>query len=354
MRRTWGILLSILLVIGVSGAVISCGGSKSAQQTTTTTTSAAKQSYHFVLVNNRTTLTNFNPDYDGAQLACDELKQWTGDDVTWEIVGPTDMNLVGEAQAMEAAIAKKPDGFMVICWDAKTMTPPIDKAMEAGIPVVTIDADAPDSKRISYIGTDWTTLGEDLATALAKAINYKGKVAMLGLVGADNMESAFAGFAKVMGKYPDVSIVAKEMDNSDKAQAARIATALMQRHPDLAGFAGFDSESGPGIARAVKEADKVGKVKVVGNDLNSDQLQYLKEGTEQFVLGQKRVFFGYWGVMSLYIHLKTKLKFTESDAQIGVNNIPPRIVTGFLRANTDNLQYYQAAYDKWAQPRRQK
>ena len=151
------------------------------------TGSVGAKDLHFVLVNNRTTLTNFNPDYDGAQLACDEIKAWTGNKVTWEIVGPTEMNLVAEAQAMETAIAKRPDGFMVICWDAKTMTPPINKAMDAGIPVVTIDADAPDSKRISYIGTDWYTLGVELGQALAKEINFKGKVAMLGLVGADNM-----------------------------------------------------------------------------------------------------------------------------------------------------------------------
>ncbi len=332
MFRLTALLVTVFALLGASGAFA--------------------KDYHFILVNNRTTLTNFNPDYDGAQLAADEIGKWTGDKVTWEIVGPTEMNLVAEAQAMEAAIAKKPDGFMVICWDAKTMTPPINKAMDAGIPVVTIDADAPDSKRLSYVGTDWYTLGQELGNALAKEIGGKGKVAMLGLVGADNMETAFRGFTDVMAKYPDVKIVAKEHDNSNKAEAARIATALMQKYPDLAGFSGFDSESGPGIARAVKEAGKAGKVKVVGNDLNADQISYLKDGTEQFVLGQKRVFFGYWGVMTLYLHLKSSLKFTDADASIGVENIPPRIVTGFLRADKNGVDAYKAAFDKWAKPRR--
>ncbi|HJX41698.1 MAG TPA: substrate-binding domain-containing protein [Anaerolineales bacterium] len=331
--KRFSILFALLLALAFSGTVVA-------------------EDYHFVLVNNRTTLTNFNPDYDGAQLACDELNAWTDDKVTWEIVGPTEMNLVAEAQAMEAAIAKGPDGFMVICWDAKTMTPPINKAMDAGIPVVTIDADAPDSKRLCYIGTDWYTLGVELGTALAKEINYKGKVAMLGLVGADNMETAFRGFADTVGKWPAIKIIAKEHDNSNKAEAARIATALMQKHPDLAGFAGFDSESGPGIARAVKEAGKAGKVKVVGNDLNADQIQYLKDGTEQFVLGQKRIFFGYWGVMMLYLHVKSNLAFTEADKAIGVTNIPPRVVTGFLRASKEGVDAYKKAFDKWSQPRR--
>lgn len=334
MKRLWILVsLALLLALAFTGTV-------------------AAKDFHFVLVNNRTTLTNFNPDYDGAQLACDEIKAWTGDKVSWEIVGPTEMNLVAEAQAMEAAIAKRPDGFMVICWDAKTMTPPINKAMDAGIPVVTIDADAPDSKRLCYVGTDWYTLGVELGTALAKEINYKGKVAMLGLVGADNMETAFRGFTDTVSKWPDIKIVAKEHDNSNKAEAARIATALMQKHPDLAGLAGFDSESGPGISRAVKEAGKAGKVKVVGNDLNADQIQYLKDGTEQFVLGQKRIFFGYWGVMMLYLHLKTNLQFTEADKAIGVINIPPRIVTGFLRASKEGVDAYKKAFDKWSQPRR--
>jgi ABC-type sugar transport system substrate-binding protein len=166
------------------------------------------------------------------------------------------------------------------------------------------------------------------------------------------METAFRGFTDTVSKWPDIKIVAKEHDNSNKAEAARIATALMQKHPDLAGLAGFDSESGPGISRAVKEAGKAGKVKVVGNDLNADQIQYLKDGTEQFVLGQKRIFFGYWGVMMLYLHLKTNLQFTEADKAIGVINIPPRIVTGFLRASKEGVDAYKKAFDKWSQPRR--
>ena len=155
-----------------------------------------------------------------------------------------------------------------------------------------------------------------------------------------------------MAKWPDIKIVAKEHDNSNKAESARIATALMQKYPDLAGLAGFDSESGPGIARAVKEAGKAGKVKVVGNDLNADQIQYLKDGTEQFVLGQKRIFFGYWGVWTLFLHLQSTLHFTDKDAAIGVDNIPPRIVTGFLRATKEGVDAYKAAFDKWSQPRR--
>lgn len=309
----------------------------------------AEKPLHFILVNNMTTIYNFVPDYAGAQAACDDLKAWTGQDVTFEVVGPSENDILKEVEAMESAISKKPDGFMVICWDGKMLQAPIDKAMDAGIPVVTIDADSPDSKRLCYIGTDWYTLGKTLGEALMKEIGGKGKVAMLGLVGADNMETAFQGFNDVAKNYPDVQVVAKEHDNGEPEQSAKIAAALMAKYPDLAGFAGFDAGSAPGIATAIKEAGKAGKVKLVGNDMNTAQLQALQDGTEQYILGQKREFFGYWGVMTLFIHLKTSVKFTSDDAKIGAVNIPPRIVTGFHYATPDNVALFMEAFKKYTE-----
>ena len=109
---------------------------------------------------------------------------------------------------------------MVVAWDPNTVKATINKAMAAGIPVVCIDADSPDSDRISYIGTDWYYLGREIGEALAPLINYRGKVAMLGLVGAENMETAFQAFRDVMAKHPDVDIVALEHDNGEEIEAA--------------------------------------------------------------------------------------------------------------------------------------
>jgi ABC-type sugar transport system substrate-binding protein len=161
------------------------------------------------------------------------------------------------------------------------------------------------------------------------------------------METAFTGFRDVMKKYPDVKIVATEHDGGQETESARISAALMQAHPDLAGIAGFDAGSGPGITTAVREAGKAGKVKVVGNDLNVPQLRAMKDGTEQFAIGQKRKFFGYWGVLTLYVHLKTGLTFTSDDKKAGITNIPPRIVTGFLYAKPEFSDLYMAEFDKY-------
>lgn len=303
----------------------------------------------YIIVNNMASWSHFDPDYEGARLAAQELTELTGEEVTVEIVGPAENDLLAQAEAMDQAIARNPDGFLVVAWDPNVVQSPINKAMAQGIPVITIDADSPESDRIAYIGTDWRTLGEELGAALAEEIDYEGKVAMLGLVGADNMERAFDGFRSVMAQYEEVEIVALEHDEGQETKAAEVTRALLQRHPDMAGFAGFDAGSGPGIATALRETGNVGTVKAVANDMNTATLQALEEGAIQFILGQKRKFFGYWGVMLMYIHNRTGLTFTEDDAAAGIINVPPRIITGFLRANPENLDLYWDLFGGYAE-----
>ena len=343
------VLLFVLIVLMVPAMMICAKGN---QEKGATAETRKTNSYHFIIVNNLATMAHFNPDYEGAQLACEEIGALTGDEVSFEIVGPAENDILKSAQAMEQAIAKRPDGFAVVCWDAEVMVTPINKAMDAGIPVITIDADAPNSKRISYIGTDWYTLGIELGNALVREIDGKGKVAMLGIVGADNMETAFDGFRSVVDDYPQVEVVALEDDAGQDSIAAEKAAAILQAHPDLAGFAGFGVASGPGISVAVREAGKVGEVKVVGNDLNTAQIKNLEDGVEQFVLGQKRVFFGYYGILMLYLHNTTSLSFTSDDEAAGITNIPPRIITGFLRATPENIDLFKESFEKWDKPKK--
>ena len=308
---------------------------------------AEEEGYHFILINNMVSLNNFYPDYEGAQLACDEIYGATGDKVTFEVVGPAENDLLKTVEAMEAAIAKRPDGFMVVVWDINILSAPINKAVDAGIPVVCIDGDAPGSKRLAFVGTDWYELGVELGKAMAREINGEGKVAMLGLIGSA-MENAYDGFRDVMAGYPKVQIVALENDRAQETEAARIAADLMTAHPDLAGFAGFDAASAPGIATAVREAGKKGIIKVVGNDVNTAQLQALNEGTVQFVLGQRRKFFGYWGVMMLYNSLKTNLNFSSDDMAAGVTNVPPFVITGFIYVTKENAEYFWDEFEKYS------
>ncbi len=95
---------------------------------------------------------------------------------------------------------------------------------------------------------------------MARLLGGKGKVAYMGILGLTNMATGFRGLLDVLKKYPGIEIVGKFDDKANVEEAARITADLLSAHPDLAGLCGFDSNSGPGMALAVKEARRVGKV----------------------------------------------------------------------------------------------
>src|SRR5690242_14136476 len=107
-----------------------------------------------------------NNDYYGLDWAAKELN------VTVEKIGPQKIDLPAFIASIEQAIVKKPAGMMVVGWDP-SLGVAIDKAIEAGIPVITIDADVPNSKRLAFVGTDWYELGAEQAKAVAPFL--KGK-----------------------------------------------------------------------------------------------------------------------------------------------------------------------------------
>ena len=88
--------------------------------------------------------------------------------------GPDSYDAQGEVQAFRQAVATKPAGILVSPADPKLMAPEIDKAIEAGIPVVTVDSDAPDSKRLFYVGTNNYDAGQLGAQVAIKKSNGKG------------------------------------------------------------------------------------------------------------------------------------------------------------------------------------
>jgi ribose transport system substrate-binding protein len=180
-----------------------------------------------------------------------------------EYVGPAEIDANAEAVALDQAIARKPAGIAVFAWDP-VLTPGINKAMDAGIPVVTICGDAPDSKRIAFIGSSQEQLGLIGGMHVAEALGGKGKVAILSLPGTQMFDEREQGFRDAFAKDPDIEVVQVGDTKADIAVAVSTAKAILQAHPDLAAFVGTDSTAGMGAATAVKEAGLVGKVLTVG------------------------------------------------------------------------------------------
>ncbi len=94
------------------------------------------------------------------------------------VAGPTDFDLPGFIAAVEQVCAQKPAGVSVVGgWDP-SLTEAVNKCMEMGVPTVVDDGDLPNSKRISYIGTNWTSIGEAQAKAMMAKLPNGGKIAV--------------------------------------------------------------------------------------------------------------------------------------------------------------------------------
>lgn len=251
------------------------------------------------------------------------------------IAAPESYNTEEQKQILLDVIAQKPDGLMV-CGTDLSFTPYVDMAIDAGIPTITVDADLPDSKRLAFIGSDFFDVGVRQAEAMVRLIGGKGTVAMLGINGI-NMRQAYDGFRSVMANYSDVIVLNQIDDKSNPAESKQIALDLLEKYPDLAGIAGFDSNSGPGVADALEELGLVGKVKVTCVDIASPHIRILKSGAVQKLIGQKRELFTYYGGVLLYNLNHSRIDITGNDDVNGTTNIPVQMDTGLIEVDSSNV-----------------
>ncbi len=275
-----------------------------------------------------------NNDYIGMDLIAEQLG------VTVKKIGPQEVDLAAMVAAIEQEIAQKPDGMMVVGWDASLATV-IDKVADAGIPVITVDADVFGTKRLCFVGSDWYEFGVEQAKGLAEKIgaDATGKAVMMGLPGHDLMLLSSKGYVETLGDLcPGVTVDLQIYDSQSNTQKCAETVANLLRSDDsIIAVAGLDGTTGPGIAQAIEESGKKGKVWGTCTDAELEHLQGVKDGYLACAVGQKRHFFTYYGVRMLYDYNHNGIHFTKDDASIGISPIPAEISTGFIVATDKNV-----------------
>ncbi len=255
------------------------------------------------------------------------------------ILGPADWDVPAQINTIEEVIGTRPTGLLINGTDP-AIAQVINKAVAAGIPTVVYDSDIPSSNRHAFLGTDWYEIGRMQGEEMVRLLNGQGKIAYMGILGLTNMETGFKGMLDVFEKYPDIVVVGKYDDKSNVEDAARITSDLLAAHPDLAGVCGFDSNSGPGIALAIKEAGKAGRVKITSVDGEPVHLALVKEGTIQMLAGQKRELFTWYGAQFLYDMVHKTNNFSSNDKVAGITNIPMITNTGLLKITSENVDEF--------------
>lgn len=187
--------------------------------------------------------------------------------VEWLYQGPTQADAAAQADIVRSYIQQKVDALIVAPNDPDSMAPLLQQAKDAGIHVATADTDAPSSVREVFVNQATAEgIGQGLTDALLTAMGGKGKYAIVSCgQTAENLNSWIEVQKKYTAeKYPEAQIVDVVYAGEDQAKATQMATDLMNAHPDLTGLVGECTSSAPGVAQAVKDAGKIGKVFTVG------------------------------------------------------------------------------------------
>ena len=277
----------------------------------------------------------FQAAHQGALDAAKELGPKYGVEVTINIQTPPQEDAQKQAQAVEQLARQGADGIAVSCSDANTLTPAIDKAVQAGASVICFDSDAPRSKRMAYYGTDDKTCGIAVIDELAKVMDNKGTVAILaGNQSAPNLRTrAQAVRDQVKAKYPDIKIIDTYYHPETPEQAAAEVQREQAAHPEIQGWAMIG-----GWPLFTRDALKwePGTVKVVAVDALPAQLSYLKDGHVQVLLAQDCYGWGYKSVNMLL----DKIVKNQSPQN-------PRVIAPLTRVTKENADDFAKKWDKW-------
>lgn len=255
------------------------------------------------------------------------------------ILGPAEWDIPAQINTIEEVLGTRPTGLLINGTNP-AIASVIDKAVDAGIPTIVYDSDIPQSRRHAFLGTDWYQIGQMQGEEMVRLTGGKGKIAYMGILGLTNMEAGFQGLLDVLKKHPGIEVVGKYDDKANVEEAAHLTSDLLAAHPDLAGLCGFDSNSGPGMALAVKEAGKAGKVKITTVDWEPEHLQLVRDGVIHMLAGQKRELFTWYGAQMLYDMVHQTNRLSANDTQAHITNIPTIVNTGLLRITKQNVEQF--------------
>ncbi|HEO8419683.1 TPA: sugar-binding protein [Yersinia enterocolitica] len=239
--------------------------------------------YHFALIGEEM-------DHDYWRLVGAGAKKAALDnDVFVEYEGPKRSNPEEQLKLLDMAIQAKVDGIIVQALN-DTFTPLINKAVKEGIPVITIDTDAPESLRNAYIGTDNYLAGQLAGQTLVKDTGGKAKVGIItgGIDNAYNQHQLrVQGFKDAIAKVKGIKIIAIDESNLTRVQAEEKAYKMLKEHEDITAFYGTSSLDGIGIVAAAKSLKKQDDVYVISFDALDENIDLLNEGNINAIIAQQ-------------------------------------------------------------------
>ncbi len=315
MKRRW--IPCLLFLLGLWG----CGGSGPAHQTT--------EKYFLVCANPK--IPYWQEAGAGFLAAARELG------VQAEVVGPDTYDAQAEREELRRILAKKPAGVLVSAGNAELLTPDINSAVEGGVPVVTVDADAPQSRRLFFVGTNNYEAGQMGGRLLVKLLNGKGTVVFFTIAGQENVKERLDGYRAVLDASPGIKIAAVQDMKGNASLAFDLADEYVQKKMVPDAFVALESLSGAEIADVLDRARIDGKV-ILAMDATQSTLEWIEKGKIAATIAQKPYTMGYYGLKALAdVALRKPASLVADFRNDPRSPLPLFIDTGTLLVDKNNV-----------------
>lgn len=209
-------------------------------------------------------------------------------DIELSVLAPErEINIDQQVSILEDQILKKVSALAVVPGGVAEVTPVLDKAKAAGIPVLIVDNDTPWPGKLCYIGTDNRVGGRLAGDYLVKILGGRGKVAIIrGVLGVVSHDDRVAGFQDAIAQAPGIQLVTIQPANSERALGLTVMENLLTSHPDLNAVFATNDQMALGAMEGVAAQHLSGKIFVVGFDAGKEAVRAVKSGTVSAVIAQ--------------------------------------------------------------------
>lgn len=252
------------------------------------------KSEKYYLISNNINLSYWKTAITGFDKAAAEYK------VTAVVDGPGNYDPPGELEAMRKAIAAKPAGILISVSDPQALQPEIDRAIDAGIPVITMDSDAPYSHRLFFIGTNNLAAGHLGGQRLVEKLGGKGNVVFFSIPGQPNLDDRLKGYKEVFASHPEIKV----MDVFNIRGEAVKASDITKQYVALTGparvdaFVCLEASAGKVVGEVLKQQNVHDRV-LLAMDVDPDTLNLINDGTIEATVSQKPFTMAYYGLKAL-------------------------------------------------------
>jgi ribose transport system substrate-binding protein len=178
----------------------------------------------------------------------------------------------------------------------------LERAKNAGVPVICFDAGAESDIPVSLCATDNYGAAAAAADEVAKLINSEGEVAVIGYsqTSTDGV-ARVAGFRETIGnKYSNIKIVDIQYGDGDPLKSTDITKALIQAYPNLKAIYAANEGSAIGMVNGTKELNRTGRIILAGFDSGSILKEAVRDGTCAGAITQNPVGIGYQAIQTAY------------------------------------------------------